>query len=44
MLLAGKVDAMQLLGQDFEVSDELVVLCEEFVACLYNKPDVTGRN
>ena len=39
MLLAGKVDAMQLLGQDFEVSDELVVLCEQFVACLYNKPD-----
>ena len=35
MLLAGKVDAMQLLGQDFEVSDELVVLCEEFGACLY---------
>ena len=44
MLLAGKVDAMQLLGQDFEVSDELVVLCEQFVACLYNKPDVDEIN
>ena len=42
MLLAGKVDAMQLLGQDFEVSDELVVVCEQFVACLYNKPDRCG--
>ena len=40
MLTAEKVDAMWLLGQDFEVSDELVVLCEQFVACLYNKPDV----
>ena len=44
MLPAGKVDAMQLLGQDFEVSDELVVLCEQFVACLYNKPDVDEIN
>ena len=44
MLLAGKIDAMQLLGQDFEVSDELVVLCEQFVACLYNKPDVDEIN
>ena len=44
MLLAGKVDAMQLLGQDFEVSDELVVLCEQFVACLYNKLDVDEIN
>ena len=42
--LAGKVDAMQLLGQHFEVSDELVVLCEQFVACLYNKPDVDEIN
>ena len=44
MLLAGKVAAMRLLGQDFEGSDELVVLCEQFVACLYNKPDVDEIN
>ena len=36
------IDAMRLLRQDFEVSDELVVLCGQFVACLYNKPDVDG--
>ena len=40
MLLAEKVSVKQPPGQEFVASDQLVLLCEQFVSLLYSKPQI----
>ncbi len=44
LILGGHSDAMQLLGSEFKVSDQLYTLCEKFVCQMYGKPEMNSVN